>query len=128
MKAPAPISVCAFKAVVVAEDGAGADVGACADAAVADVGEVVRLRAGFHGDFFTSTKLPMWTSRPDVGARPQPREWTDDRTLAAAALRDFPVVADDVTVGADVTRSSITTPGPMTTFGSIVTSRPITVS
>ena len=51
------------RAVVVAGDGAGADVDVAADGRVADVGEMIGLAArGRSSDALTSTKLPMCTS------------------------------------------------------------------
>ncbi len=51
-----------LEAVVVAEDGAGADVRAFADVAVAEVREVVRLGPRRTRVFLVSTKLPMCAS------------------------------------------------------------------
>ena len=69
-------------AVVVAGDGAGADVDLLADRRVAEVGEVVGLRAALDSAFFTSTKLPMCTSSRSSAPRAQPRERADDAARA----------------------------------------------
>ena len=53
------------EAVIVAGDGAGADIGFGADAGIADIGEMVGLGAGARSSaFLISTKLPIWASAP----------------------------------------------------------------
>ena len=75
MKAPLPISVrCLARAVVIAGDGAGADIGAGADAGVADIGEVIGLGAGLdHGlldlDEIADVRRPRRASRRAAAAR-----------------------------------------------------------
>ena len=81
-----------LNAVVVAEDRARADVRAFADDAVAEVREVVRLRARPMRVFFVSTKLPTCASSPmslsgrrcekgpTCGARADPRVGRDGST------------------------------------------------
>ena len=115
MKAPSPTWVSVLvEAVVVAEDRARADVGARAHR---------RRRRDRPGGwpwrprptatFFTSTKLPMWASCADVGARPQPREGADrgrrSRTTAPSRWLKLRITAP----------ASTLTPGANTTCGSM---------
>jgi len=83
MNAPAPISVRHFvRAVVVAGDGAGADVDLLADGGIAEIGEVVGLGAApefrlLHLDEIADVHVLV---EPRLG--PQPRERAHDRTRA----------------------------------------------
>src|SRR6185295_272379 len=69
-------------AVVIAEDRAGTDIRARADAAVADIGEMIGLGALPDLDRLHLDEIADANSRPKFRARPQPRERTDRRALA----------------------------------------------
>ena len=75
------------EAVVVAEDGAGADVGALAHAAVADIGEVVGLGARLEPGVLDLDEVADVRACADVGARPEARERPDAGALARCARR-----------------------------------------
>src|SRR5262245_25778886 len=63
-----------LEAVVVAEDGAGADVGTLADPAVADVGEMIGLGARLQARVLHLDEVADVDLRANVRPRPQPRE------------------------------------------------------
>ena len=83
MKAPSPISVRSLiEAVVVAEDRAGADVGLGADAAVAEVGQVVGLGASVQSYVLNLDEIADVHVGAELGARPEAREGSDPRPFA----------------------------------------------
>ena len=99
------------EAVVVAGDGAGADIGARADFDIAQIGQVIGLgarRRGWHS----------WSRRncrharlgPDDAAGPQPRERADDRPRLDAR-------AFDMAEGADLDAIRHLHPGPEDDMG-----------
>ena len=108
-------------AVVIAGDRAGADIGARADLAVADIGEVIGLGSAPSRAALTSTKLPTctWSSRTAPGRRrangptraPAP-------TAAPSRYENEQIRAPSPTV----------TPAPKVTLGSTTASRPRRVS
>src|SRR5262245_46280422 len=87
-----------LEAVVVAEDGAGADVGPGADAPVADVGEVIGLRALLQARVLHLNEIADVRLGPDLGAGPQAceradaRPGLDMRTLDVAVGKDLRAV------------------------------------
>ena len=86
MKAPAPISVLMLEeAVVVAEDRAGADVGARADDAVADVGKMIGLGALAQRRILDLDEVADVDAGAEIGTRPQTCERPDPRALAGCA-------------------------------------------
>ena len=74
------------KAVVVAGNRPGADVGRVADLAVAEVREVVRLRAASDARFLRLDEVADVDLGRELGAGPEVREGTDHRIVADAAL------------------------------------------
>ena len=109
------------EAVIVAGDGAGADIGARADARVADIGEVVDLGA------FGDVGLLDLDEIADMGLGPRAapgRSRANGPTVASASMR-APTMWQKPLM---VTLSPMTTPGPMTTLGSMITSLPMIVS
>src|SRR5437764_11974590 len=69
-------------AVVIAEDGAGPDVGPVADAAVTDIGKVVGLRALPDLGFLHLHEISDPRSGAELRARAQPRERADRGAFA----------------------------------------------
>ena len=70
------------EAVVVAGDGAGADVGTGADMGVADVGEMIDLDAGFENRGLGLDEIADPRALAQRRSRPQPRVGTDRGILA----------------------------------------------
>ncbi len=73
------------EAVIVAGDGAGADVSARADARVADISEMVNLGALADLGLLDLDEVADMGVRGERSAGPEPRERTDDRALADPA-------------------------------------------
>ena len=80
-------------AVVVAGDGAGADVGARAHRRVAQIGQVLRLGTWPRVDFLTSTKLPTRAVGRDHRAHTQMRKRADRCTRADLTIGDDTAIA-----------------------------------
>ena len=117
----ADVGVVLVDAVIVAGDGAGADIRLRADARVADIGEVVDLRPLLHVGVLDLDEVADMRALPD---RAPGRSRANGPTIAPEAIR-----APSIWLKARiVTLSATLTPGPKTTFGSIETSRPICVS
>ena len=87
------------EAVVVAGDGAGADVGIGADMGVADVGEMVDLDAGLQRRGLGLDEVADLAAVAERGARPQARIGTDGRVLADRGLHDVRERMDHRAVG-----------------------------
>src|ERR1700730_12971503 len=68
-----------FDSVVIAEDGAGTDIGALADAAVADIGKVISLGALAELRRFYFYEIADARALANHGAGTEPREWSDRR-------------------------------------------------
>ena len=92
MKAPAPIVVrYLLNAVVIAGDRAGADIGAGADVAVADIGEVVGLGAGAEPGGLDLDEIADMHVCLEHRAGAQPGKRPDDRArpdLGAFEMRE----------------------------------------
>ena len=121
MNAPWPITVRACGIRRSARDGAGADVDLRPDARVAEIGKVADLGARTEIDVLDLDEVA------DLGLRP--------RDAPGRRRAKGPTVPPDATWAPSrwlnawmITFSSITTPGPNTTFGSTTVSRPICVS
>src|ERR687891_1039677 len=84
-RAGADVGPVLAETVVVAGDGAGADVCLGADAGVADVGQVIGLGAGLEHGVLDLDEVADPRARPDLGARAQPGERAD---LGARPERD----------------------------------------
>src|ERR1700722_15526420 len=69
-------------AVVIAGDGAGADIGVGADKGVADIAQMIGLGAGFQHRLLDLDKVADARTVAEPGAWPQPRERPDGSTLA----------------------------------------------
>ena len=108
------------KAVVIAGDRAGADIGAGADVAVAEIGEVVGLGPGAEPGRLDLDEIADMHVALEHRAGTQPRVRADDRALGDRRAVEMRERAD-----ADVVARRVT-PGPKTTFGSTTTSRPST--
>ena len=123
MKAPSPmVGEVLVNTVVVARDGAGADVGAGANPGVADVGQVVDLGPGLDRGVLDLDEVPdvgrpaRCAHRGAGGAKGPTR--TPAPTWAPSRCEKERISAPSPTA----------TPGPNTTWGPTVTSRPMRVS
>src|SRR5215468_4636916 len=67
-------------AVVVARDGSGPDIGARADASIADIGEMIGLGAGVEPRLLYLDEIADVNVGVEICAGSQPREWPDPRT------------------------------------------------
>ena len=110
------------EAVIVADDGSGADVGVRPDPRVADIGEMVDLGALLDLGLLDLDEV----ADPGLGGdvRAGPAAARTGRPTAPPATR-APSRCEKARITAP---SSILTPGPITTWGSMSTSRPILVS
>ena len=82
MKAPSPIvGAVLVAAVVIAGDGAGADIGAGADEGVADIAQMIGLGAGLDRRFLDLDEIADARALAEPRARPQPRERPDRTPL-----------------------------------------------
>jgi hypothetical protein len=73
------------KSIVIAGDGAGANVRSLADFRVAEVGEVIGLRTFAEERRLQLDEISDMGVAADDGAGPEPREWADDRAFADRA-------------------------------------------
>ena len=89
------VGVVLGKTIVIAGDGAGADVGRRPDAGVADIGQVINLGGFFDGGVFDLNEIADVDVFGNIGTGAQPCEWPDD-----GAVGDFRPL--DMTKGADV--------------------------
>ena len=95
MKAPAPISVrCFCDAVVIAGDGAGADIGARADMGIADIGEVMGFDARFEMRVLQLDEIADIDAVIELRPAAQPRERPDDGGRADLGVLDVAEGAD----------------------------------
>ena len=105
------------EAVVIAGDGAGADIGLGPDRGIAEIGEVVDLGAGAELGVLDLDEIADLGLRAERRARPQAREGAD--AGAGGDRRAF-----EMAEGVDDAPSATSTPGPKTTCGSTITSAP----
>src|SRR6266852_6927425 len=75
-------------AVVIASDGAGADVGLVADFSVAQVGQMAGLRSGPELCILQLDEVADTCSGPDAIAASQPREWANLRIRFHLGIRN----------------------------------------
>ena len=114
MKAPSPISVRVLvRAVVIAGDGAGADIDLLADGRVAEVGQVIGLAARAEDAVLDLDEVADVHARGQAGARPEARERTDVAVgpMLARSMTQF----GNTTVSSPISLSRITTFGPIRT-------------
>ena len=93
-RARADVRVVLVEAVVVAKDRARADVGAGADAAIAEIGQMIGLGALLDRDLLDLDEIADMHVLGEIGARPQPRKRADARAFADAGALDMAVGLD----------------------------------
>src|SRR6476469_1826063 len=108
-------------AIVIARDRAGAKVAGGADRCIADIAQVVHLGAAADLGGFDLDEIANLRTLLEVRSRTEPSKGPTDTPLPTWA----PSRCEKEWITAP---SSTTTPGPKTTCGSMVTSRPISVS
>src|SRR6185437_13294383 len=77
------------KPIVIAGDGAGADIGALADRRIAEIGEVVRLDAGRERRVLHLDEIADMDAFAQGRTGPEPRERPDDRVIADFGAREM---------------------------------------